>query len=823
MKKRVIFLSLLLTLAIAVNSVVPVLSQTIREAFPFQPQVGSVIQSAKDYSADDTEDTAEAAQSDKETAFADGKILIYSYAQLSAIGSGKSMTYGDGSTAEYAADAEYKIVRDIPLPRGAVWQLPSGFKGKITGDRQAFAPLYDSETDTLSLYNPYQLATMVMDNADTQPVLSGDADAKSFGMGQPLTTGDGSILTYGSGHNYIVSSQFCSEVPEKPVSVSTSKKQTEAAGAQADGSAGTAAYDGRDFDGQVLKEINGTTYILIGNDAQLRAIGTNTEVYTRVYRVVHINDHYVVDKDSHNNDIILYGGDADLDHTQNGYADFDFHNIHDAERHYYSGVDQQTGYAYTDLSHITHEKYLSTNATGGKWHTGVTYSSNANYIVFRDIDLGGSSDPWTPLMFSGNMYGIKSVGSEKLWNGDAIDNATAMNDRTTQNRPVISNVYVNNTQPIEVNKFIGIGFFATITNEINTADIGISAGTVHVENLELSGVEVHNTATTAEQATTLVSAITSTTGWLVGGIVDILLAALSFGEVDLSLHDTLSALLNARTKDPTIFATGGFAGRVVGDVDIFNCAVTDSVSVENVKNYTGGFIGYSEGVTQYSGLSQALNIATGALASLLNVVPGLGLGDLVTILLNNALPLGKLIPTGYYEPRVRSCTVDSLGGQLGHFNGTPQNPDVDYVGGFIGCQIGTVITGSEVINSTYTVIANEYGGGFAGVAHDGEIKGTLNDLGLDIIDETSIKERINQNLDLIGSGSFQSQSLLQNCRIFDSNVTVNGGSNLGGFAGALCASYAIDCDIKQTAFMSRQTRFDQAMKTRAAQAASAAI
>lgn len=33
--------------------------------------------------------------------------------------------------------------------------------------------------------------------------------------------------------------------------------------------------------------------------------------------------------------------------------------------------------------------------------------------------------------------------------------------------------------------------------------------------------------------------------------------------------------------------------------------------------------------------------------SLLNVVPGLGLGDLITILLEKALPLGNLIPTGY--------------------------------------------------------------------------------------------------------------------------------------------------------------------------------
>ncbi|MBQ1349340.1 MAG: hypothetical protein IIY61_01650, partial [Ruminococcus sp.] len=43
--------------------------------------------------------------------------------------------------------------------------------------------------------------------------------------------------------------------------------------------------DGRDFDGQVTKKIGDTTYILIGNAKQLRAIGTNKNVLPAIYQI----------------------------------------------------------------------------------------------------------------------------------------------------------------------------------------------------------------------------------------------------------------------------------------------------------------------------------------------------------------------------------------------------------------------------------------------------------------------------------------------------------------------------------------------------------
>lgn len=692
-----------------------------------------------------------------------------------------AVTGNSGSGLVYGMDCQYQIVQDIHLSRHIKWSIPTGFTGSISGAAVSDPSLYDAETDTIYIYNPYQLAVMASQNAESEPVMTGDTVSSSFGTGQVIIEDENSqrYLTYGGDHNYVISSAFDSDTSGQSPSLIGNASNS-------------AQYDGRDFAGQVIKKIDGVTYILIGNQEQLRAIGTDEEVFTPVYQTDYVISlsytGHVIETDNNGNQIILYGGDADLLSTQNGYDDFGFHQINNTTQaaRYYVGVNQDTGQPYTDAAHATQSQNSLTEAS---WRTGEKYTTTANYIIFRDIDLEGDSDPWTPLMFSGNMYGAKSAGG-KLWNGNAIGNATAI---TPEGRPVISNIYIEQTQPIEVDEYIGIGFFATVTNEINTADIGLSKGTVKVNNIELSNVEVHNTATTAKSATTIVSTITSGLGWLVGSIVNLLVKVLSIGEVDLTLQDILSDMLNARTNDPTIFATGGFAGRVVGDVEIENCSVTGNVTVENLSDYTGGFVGYSEGVTEYDGLSQALGITVDALASLLNVIPGLGLGDLVTILLggNNTLPLENLIPTGYINPKFNDCTAEDIHEADGTAAVIGQS-DTNYNGGFAGLLIGAELTGCEVRNSNYIINAGEYGGGFAGLAHDAEVNGTLSDLGLDVIDETRISS-INTTLD--NMLYFQTQSLLMNCNIRCSAVTVDGGANLGGFAGALAASYAIDCEI----------------------------
>ena len=699
--------------------------------------------------------------------YKDSKICIYNYEQLKQIGSDTYIYTGDkdgkigsgevvkseGTELKYGADAQYILMNDIQLNSEQIWSVPDSFTGTITGtklEENETPTLYDKETDTIYIYNPYQLMVLAQEESETEPVMSMDYDAPQFGMGQMIYPDgeDQEYLTYSKTHKYVISEKFSSDKPELLADQVTTVSDTE----------------GRDFKGQVVKTIGDKTYILIGNEEQLREIGSKAIVYGAVYQAYEdaaLKWH--LDTDSDGNPIMLYGGDADLSSSQNGNKDYSLGAISDTEAslgthkaniHGKCGVNQATGKI---------EPNLDIDKASGQ-----TYSPTANYIIFRDIDL--SSANWTPLMFSGNMIGAKANGQSTLWQNDAsvTDYSKATELSTNVNRPVISNITVNQTGKMDGTKYIGIGFFATVTNEVNVADIGVSAGTVTVSNIELNNVSVQNNSNTHKNTQTLISGLTSSLGWLVGGLVDVLVGALTFGQVKLNLHDTLSALLNARAEDPTIYATGAFAGRIVGDVAIENCDVTGTVQVSNINDRTGGFVGYTEGVTQYSGLSKVLGVTVDALSSLLNAIPGLGLGDLITILLKKALPVSDLIPTGYKNVNIRNCSVEGLAGTIG------QN-DKSYIGGFVGQQVGTDIQNCSVKNSTYAITSKEYGGGFSGICRDADIQGTLSDVGIELVRVT------------------QPQSLLLNCNLTDSNVTVEGENYQGGITGAQTNSYVINC------------------------------
>lgn len=93
---------------------------------------------------------------------------------------------------------------------------------------------------------------------------------------------------------------------------------------------------------------------------------------------------------------------------------------------------------------------------------------------------------------------------------------------------------VNQTEEMDGSKYIGIGFFGTVTNEVNVKKIGVSAGTVSVSNLELQNVNVQNNTNTHKNTQTIISGLTSGLGWLVGGVVDLLVGVLTFGNVNLN-------------------------------------------------------------------------------------------------------------------------------------------------------------------------------------------------------------------------------------------------------------------------------------------------
>ena len=693
--------------------------------------------------------------------YKDNKICIYNYDQLKQIGSDayvytgdKDGTIGSGDVVKsegteliYSSDAQYILMNDIQMNLEQMWSVPDSFTGTITGtevEENETPTLYDKETDTIYIYNPYQLMVLAQEESETEPVMSMDYDAPQFGMGQMIYPNgeDKDYLTYSKDHNYVISKNFSSDKPElvaDQLSIDPDTTDTE----------------GRDFKGQVVKTIGDKTYILIGNENQLRAIGSGKTVYGAVYQAVYKGVSWKIDTDGKGNSIMLYGGDADLKQEQNGKQDFTFGTILEKDSKLSAegihtrgrcGVNQNTGKIDPDLDI---DKM-----------TGQTYSANANYIIFRDIDLGSSN--WTPLTFQGTMIGAKSAEKGGLWKDNVLN---------TTDKPVLSNVTVDQSTKINVGEQMGVGFFSTISSEVSEKDIGLSKGLVKVSNIQFDNLKVHTTTNETYYPSTLVSTLTNTLGKLLGGLLSGLTFILTFGQVKIDLGKTLGDVLDARKKDPTALSTGAIAGRVEGQVEFSNIEVNNA-DVKNVNGYTGGFVGYAVGSTQYDGLSNALGDLVKLLTNILNVIPGLGLGDLIKILLGNAIPLGKLIPTGYINPKIVNCNINSLT--------ISTASDKEYAGGFIGMQKGAIVESCSVTGGTNTISGKNFVGGFVGLARDDVIEGTLSGA-LDI--QTKLPK-------------MNTESLLLNCSLNNAVVSVSGESYIGGFAGGLANASTVNCNVK---------------------------
>lgn len=705
------------------------------------------------------EEIATPEESSNKPLFQDGKILIYTCDQLKEIGSGNTVTDENGTDITYASDAQYAIAEDIELTGDMLqWQLPDNFTGSIIPltENSDDPTLYDAQSDTIYLYNPYQLAVLHEESPDTEPVTDGDAQAETFGCGQLIYPNgeDNAYLTYSLNHRYVLSKQFSSDVSVQPYSVTVKEGKA----------------DGRDFPGQVIKELGGKTYILIGNEQQLRKIGvkqSNGEYYPvrgaayQAYRESAFHS-WKLDTDAKGKYILLYGGDADLSATDNGIRDFTFGTALSASKSF-SGLGHNYDREPCGVNQTTGEidPYLNINKV-----TNQTYAPNANYIIFRDIDL--SSRNWTPLTFQGTMIGAKldanAATDACLWNNTEI---------TATKKPVISNVKVDQSSKLNVGEQMGVGFFSTISSEVSEKDIGLSKGLVQVSNLKFQNISIQTTTSETYYPDTLVSTLTSTLGKLLGGLLSGLTFILTFGQVKVDLGKTLGDVLDARKKDPTALATGAIAGRVEGQVEFSGIEVAGA-TVKNVNNNTGGFVGYTVGVTQYDGLSHALGDLVKLLTNILNVIQGLGLGDLITILLGNAIPLDSLIPTGYINAKFVDCSINNLS--------LTTASDKEYAGGFVGQQVGSIFENCSITGSSYTVNGTNYVGGFAGIARDGVIKGTLSGA-LDI--QTKLPK-------------MNTESLLLNCTLANATISVNGENYVGGFAGAFANTSAVNCTLTTT-------------------------
>ena len=505
------------------------------------------------------------------------------------------------------------------------------------------------------------------------------------------------------------------------------------------------ALGGRDYVGQTVKEINGTKYILIGNEQQLRAIGSNKHVVGKVFsrtEVLGIPGPWELE----------YAGDADIDAS-----------------------DKLSNTSYGD-SLILGKEYCGVDASGNmdakaSPNTGLVYSATANYIIFRDIDVSSGGN-WTPIMLQGTMTGAVAAEGGEIWDdaGSAI---------LAEGRPSISGVNVDIQGILDTSEYAGVGFFGTVSSPMNLNSIGVSGGVARVSNIALVAPQVNNATTGFKDVPdNLVELLTSLLGGLLGGVGDLLsllLETITVGNLKINLGDVLRGLLSLRNADPSTTATGAFAGRLVGDVRIENCEVIDApdgtaARVTSSWGMTGGFVGYSEGMTEYDGLSKILGFTVDALQAILNAVPGVGLGELIKLLLaNNILDVKSLIPTGYKNPVISECSVSLAEDSSIGLSTTDKN------GGFIGEQSGTIIV-SSTVKTPVTVKARLFAGGFSGVARNGVMKGALTDLGVELVRVA------------------QPQSVTQECTVA-AGASVEAASYAGGFAGAYSNSYSINDTI----------------------------
>ena len=779
--------------------------------------------------------------------FQDGAVRIYHALQLYAIGSNAVVHSGDaqaetfgtgtvltdenGQVLLYDSDGSYQLMNDIALPDGTMWTLPSGFSGTFVSEGESTeAPLYDEDTDTIYIYNNYQLLTRAAED-ELKTVLSGDNVAETFGLGQVVYAGD-QQLEYTQEHNYVVAQSFTGNMPELKAEEILSEPTQDA----------TPGLDGRDYLGQVVYYEPSDTkkqnpYILIGNEQQLQEIGKDTQVTPMLYvkstttweqwektgeiilgvpvydwvkkEEVTYAPYYPgdadfnlrADKDDENELVYLYFRDGDNAQDSLMHIDYAESNLvnnllggvltilDDIVSGLLEGILGSIFWDGTRNKETTHDivivdkEYNDVNAASyvsvknaPDEYKGLKYTSDANYIIFRDIELTPAADGggnWTPLMFCGTMIGAKSENGEKIWNENGII--------STKTPITISNVNVVANEPLQVEKQKGYGFFATIYSEMNREKLGESSGQTVVSNLRLQDVVVNTDTSDYSVDKSLLGLLLELVGGVTGTILEGLLKLLGF---ELNLGAVLTDLLSVHQNDPTKFATGGFAGRIQGDVLVANCSVENAV-VSNINDYTGGFVGYTEGVTKYDDVSGLFKLLVDLLEGVLNLIPGLGLGDLVTVLLENDVPIGNLMPCGYYRPQINNCSVTLSKGDLGNAASEAK----DYVGGFVGKQVGTVMDACTV-SGLKSVTASDYAGGFAGATMDALIRGLLTKLGGNISYSPST-ENTNCTVQSVVNSSEDEQSETE-----ATLWTITGTNYVGGYTGMTANSNIVNSTVK---------------------------
>lgn len=757
-------------------------------------------------------------------------IKIYNFRQLENVGTGNVVKNNAGVEQVYSKDSKYMLMRDIKIPKGEKWNLPDDFEGEFVENNNRKSSdnekdVYDKNENAIKIYNNYQLNEI---GKEDSPVMSNDGTPEEFGMGKPVYGEDSSEnMTYDESNDYIISEDFTEEMPDLIANSIAEGSSYPLSGEKP---------DGRTYPGQVIKEYNGKDYILIGNESQLRAIGSNKFVTPRLYLYAETKAIGGIIKIKRY--IPYYPGDADLDLTtfaekgvdnekvdgSKGYVFYGKHDKYELADVKWDDANGVLGAILDIVGDIVGDilggllgiigdvlakvdfELCGVNDQGlpdrsieekelQNKYKKYRYSSDADYIIFRDIDLSssgensnGKDDNWNPISVSGDVKGWKSLIPDKE---EAI---------------TISNVNVLQQGLLDTSKGTGIGFFGSISNKVSDEvegeiQFGHSKGTTMVENLKIENISVENRSKEIKPIDlNLVNALLKLVSELAGGIVGTLEFILNLILPNTNIHLTtmLVELLTLHSKRPDTFATGSFAGRVVGDVNIKNCE-TVNATVKNVMDISGGFVGYTEGAEKYEGLSKILGGTVKVLAKLLNILPGVGIGDLITLLLGKNIPLGNLIPVGYYKPKIDNCHVTlGDGNNMVNDGNNIGSKDTSYNGGFVGIQIGSDIYNSTV-NKLHSVVGGICVGGFAGIEREAVIRGVLENLGIKIESINSTSKQIGCSVKgdgiVVNALKKNKEPVMENSNNNSDEKKQPNGDYAGGFNGGMFNSTSENCNI----------------------------
>ena len=483
-----------------------------------------------------------------------------------------------------------------------------------------------------------------------------------------------------------------------------------------------------------------TEYIVITNEQQLAAIGTNQPVvggwltvdFEKFWVQNGLNGHHEFRFKSENTENVTGDMGKSLIATK-------------------APVSSSNGKIVTE-EHMSGD-ILSVSIGFG--NTGKKYASNENYLIANDIDLTGMD--WKPLNFCG-----------KIMRGEVT-----LTDGTTRS-PMISNINVVE----DPDSNTGVGFFGAIYSSGSGEDVKAEGNDRPwwdiIGNL-LGGLAG------------LVSGLLGTVGGLVTDIVGSIagwenITTLNMSSVEVSNIDLSNVVLQTDGIYETTGSSGGgkkhtmpvgaFAGQITGDVSVTNCHVKNAAGIKGYE-FVGGFVGETVGATDYllkgttSGLEHTLeglgSIVDGALDFLLPT------DDLVTGLISK-LGIGSLVPIKYKPAALLDCSV-SL---------ESVSAEESYAGGFVGRAQGTKIKNCHVTN-VLDVSAKSNVGGFGGRVANAYVLGLLQGLGVNLV-------------------NFPVDSEVINCTVTGNNLSVtskateqiNGKENAfayaGGFVGAVMAS-----------------------------------